>query len=168
LDVVAVNNSAIDVPFPVVEPNALVSTVVQPKLAPSTGDVRLMFVDVPEQIDCELGDAETVGVGLTAITTVIGFPTHVPILGVTVYDAVPDDVEIAYNVWFIEFPFPKTAPETPEADTLQLNVAPAGEDVKLMEVAVPEQIDCELGVAVTTGLEPILTTTLMGEPLQVL
>jgi hypothetical protein len=63
---------------------AFVSTVVQSKIAPAGEDVKLIAVEVDEQIACEVGFDVTVGIGLTVTVTSIGKPTHVPTLGVIV------------------------------------------------------------------------------------
>ena len=58
------------------------------------------------------------------------------------------------------------APETPDCTTVQAKVVPAKVLVRTMEDAVPEQIVCEPGVAVATGMGFTVTTTTLGVPAQ--
>jgi hypothetical protein len=92
------------------------------------------------------------GLGFTVITTVIGVPAQPPELGVTVYVAVPGEVPVAVNVCDIVDPLPAEAPETPLCATVQEYVVPVIVLLRAIEGAVPEQIVCEEGVAVATGV----------------
>ena len=56
------------------------------------------------------------------------------------------------------------APETPDCTTVQAKVVPVTLLLSATEVAVPEQIVCDAGVAVATGLGLTVTTTVTGVP----
>lgn len=100
------------------------------------------------------------------IITVIGVPEQPPALGVIVYVAVPGVVPVAVNTCPIVVPELAVAPETPDWDTVQLNVVPTMLLVKLMPVEPPEHIDCELGVAVAIGSGFTVMVTDTGVPEQ--
>jgi hypothetical protein len=85
--VVFVKTSEIDAP----EPPAVVSPVTLPfagvdqeKVVPATLLVNETPVALPEQIVCGFGIAVATGVGFTVTGTLIGNPTHVAAVGVTV------------------------------------------------------------------------------------
>ena len=61
-------------------------------------------------------------------------------------------------------PLPAVAPDTPVCVTVQAKVVPATLLVSAMEEAVPEQIVCEVGVAVTTGVGLTVMVTEIGVP----
>ena len=73
-----------EVPLPPVAPVVPDCATVHAKLAPTGEELKVILVEVPEQIACEMGLAIATGKGLTVIKTSIGEPTHVPILGVIV------------------------------------------------------------------------------------
>ena len=73
-----------ELPLPPDAPVVPDCATVQAKLAPTGDELKVMLVEVPEQIACEMGFAIATGSGLTVITTSIGEPTQVPILGVIV------------------------------------------------------------------------------------
>jgi hypothetical protein len=56
------------------------------------------------------------------------------------------------------------APETPACTTVQAKVVPVTLLVRAMDGAVPEQIVCEAGVAVATGVGFTVITTVNGVP----
>ena len=58
------------------------------------------------------------------------------------------------------------APETPDCTTVQAKVVPVTLLVRAMEDAVPEQIVCEAGVAVATGVGFTVMITVTGVPEQ--
>jgi len=58
------------------------------------------------------------------------------------------------------------APETPDCTTVQEKVVPVTLLVRAMEDAVPEQIVCDPGVAVATGVGFTVTITVTGAPEQ--
>jgi len=66
--------------------------------------------------------------------------------------AVPAVVPVAVRIWAMAAPEVAVAPETPDCTTVQEKVVPVTLLVRAMEEAVPEQIDCDAGVAVTTGI----------------
>ena len=49
-------------------------------------------------------------------------------------------------------PLPLLAPETPDCTTVQLKLVPGTELPMAIEGAVPEQMVCDTGVAVTSGI----------------
>jgi hypothetical protein len=71
-------------PLPPDAPVVPNSATVHAKLAPKGDELKVILVEVPEQIASEMGLAIATGNGLTVITTSIGKPTHVPIFGVIV------------------------------------------------------------------------------------
>jgi hypothetical protein len=73
-----------ELPLPPDAPVVPDCATVHAKLAPTGDELKVMLVEVPEQIACEIGLAIATGSGLTVITTSIGEPTQVPILGVIV------------------------------------------------------------------------------------
>ena len=62
------------------------------------------------------------------------------------------------------FPLPLVAPDAPVCVTVHAKVVPATSAVSAIDVAVPEQIVCEDGVAVATGLGLTVMVTFMGVP----
>lgn len=58
------------------------------------------------------------------------------------------------------------APETPLCVTVQLKAEPVTSLFSVIAVAVPEQIVCVVGVAVTTGIGLTVTVAVIGEPVQ--
>jgi hypothetical protein len=73
---VAVKVWAIELPLPFEAPETPDWATVHEYVVPVTVPVNEMLVALPEQIVCEEGEAETVGVGLTVITTSMGVPMH--------------------------------------------------------------------------------------------
>ena len=71
---------------------------------------------------------------------------------------------VAVTVWAMVAPEDAVAPETPDCTTVQAKVVPVTLLVSATEVAVPEQIVCEAGVAVATGLGLTVITTVTGVP----
>ena len=60
------------------------------------------------------------------------------------------------------------APETPDCTTVQEKVVPVTLLVSAIDGAVPEQIVCDAGVAVATGIGFTVITTVTGVPVQLL
>lgn len=58
------------------------------------------------------------------------------------------------------------APLTPDCATVHAKVVPPVPLVKAIEVVPPEQILCEVGVAVTEGAGFTVTVAVIGEPAQ--
>jgi hypothetical protein len=56
------------------------------------------------------------------------------------------------------------APETPDCTTVQAKVLPVTVLLRATEEAVPEQIVCEAGVAVATGIGFTVITTVLVAP----
>ena len=104
--------------------------------------------------------------GLTVTVAMTAVPAHPPAVGVIVYVAVPAELPVADKVCAIEEPEPLEAPLVPDCDTVQAKVAPPVLLVKAIEVAPPEQILCEVGVAVTLGAGLTVTVAVTGEPRQ--
>jgi hypothetical protein len=61
-------------------------------------------------------------------------------------------------------PLPALAPDTFDCTTVQENVVPLTLLVNAIDVALPEQIVCDDGVAVTTGAGLTVITTVIGVP----
>lgn len=66
----------------------------------------------------------------------------------------------------MEEPEPATAPLAPDWLTVQLNTVLATVPVNAMDVAVPEQMVCDVGVAVTFGVGFTVMVTVIGVPEQ--
>ena len=111
-----------------------------------------MEVEAPEQMDCNAGVAVTTGVGFTVIVTLTGVPEQLLAVGVIVYRAVPDTVVVAVNGSAIAIPSSADAPDTFTRATVQANIEPATLPVRAIAVASPEQMVCDEGVAVTSGV----------------
>jgi hypothetical protein len=119
-----------------------------------------MPVVEPEHKDCDAGVAIALGTGLTVTVTVIGDPGQAAV-GVIVYVTGPDDDPLLDNVCAMVDPVPFEYPVTPAVpDAVHEYVVPATDDVNAMDVAVPEQMLWDAGVAVATG--PGLTVTVTG------
>jgi hypothetical protein len=89
---------AIELPLPLLAPVILGAVTVQANAVPVTFDVKLIAVEVPLQMVCDVGDADTTGIGLTVTTTLIGVPVQEFAVGVIVYVAVPVVVPVVVNV----------------------------------------------------------------------
>jgi hypothetical protein len=61
-------------------------------------------------------------------------------------------------------PLPALAPDTFDCTTVHENVVPLILLVNAIEVALPEQIVCDDGVAVAVGIGLTVTTTVIGVP----
>jgi len=77
---------------------------------------------------------------------------------------VPAIVPVAVRVWAIVAPDDAVAPETPDCTTVHAKVVPLTLLLRVMDGAVPEQIVCDPGVAVATGIGFTVTTTGTGVP----
>ena len=80
--------------------------------------------------------------------------------------AVPLEVLVVLRVWDIVVPEPFDPPLTPDWITVHVKEEPATWLVRLSVVVPPEQIDCEAGVTVSTGVGLIVTLTVCDEPAQ--
>jgi hypothetical protein len=87
-------------------------------------------------------------------------------VGVIVYIAVPALVVVAVNVWAIVAPELADAPVTLVCVTIHANVLPATLLVNATEVALFEQILCEVGVAVADGTGFTVTVAVIAVPAQ--
>lgn len=139
-------------PVPALPPVTLDSTTVQAKVAPSGIELKAIPVLVPLQIVCDAGVATADGAGFTVITTFIGEPTQVPILGVTVYVTLPTLVLELVKTCAMLDPLPALAPLALFSETVQAKVAPTGVELNAIPVVKPLQMDCDVGVAVTVGI----------------
>lgn len=61
-------------------------------------------------------------------------------------------------------PLAAVAPDTPVCVTVHANVVPVTSPVNAIDVAVPEQIVCDDGVAVAVGLGLTVIVTVIGVP----
>jgi len=64
----------------------------------------------------------------------------------------------------MDVPEPAVAPVAPDWLTVQLYVVPLTEPLSAMDVALPEQIVCVVGVATTFGIGFTVTVTVIGVP----
>ena len=78
---------------------------------------------------------------------------------------VPALVPVAVNVCAMLVPFPAVAPDTPLCETVHANVVPPTLLARAIDVAAPEQIVCDDGVAVATGVGLTVTSMVNAEPL---
>lgn len=166
-EVVAVSVCAITVPELAEAPVTFVCVTVQLNVVPLTLLLNTTELALFEQIVCALGVAVAEGVGFTVTVAVIGAPLQVPRVGVMVYTAVPAAAPVADNVWVMLVPDPALAPLTPVCVTVQAKVAPPEVLLSAMELAPPEQMLCELGVAVAVGMGFTVTVTMTLAPAQV-
>lgn len=125
-----------------------------------------MPVELPEQIDWDDGVAVATGFGFTVMVTDTGVPVQPPTEGVIVYTTVPADVPVAVSVWAMDDPEPAVAPLAPDWLTVQLKTVPLTVPLSAMDVALPEQMVCDVGVAVTFGVGLTVTVTVTGVPEQ--
>jgi hypothetical protein len=79
---------------------------------------------------------------------------------------VPALVVVAVNVCAIVDPLPALAPETFDCTTVHEKVVPVTLLVSTIDVAVPEQIACVDGVAVTIGVGFTVTVIVNVLPVQ--
>lgn len=126
--------------------------------------VRAIAVAPPEQMLEAAGVAVAEGIGLTVTLATIGVPAQPPAVGVIVYTAVPALVVVAVSVWAMVAPELAEAPVTFVCVTVQAKVVPPVLLVNAMEVAPPEQIVWEAGVAVAVGLGLTVTVTICTDP----
>ena len=153
-------------PDDAVAPETPVCDTVQLKVVPVMSPLREMPVELPEQIDCELGVAVATGFGFTVTVTETGVPVQLPMVGVMVYTTVPGVVPVAVSVCAMDVPEPAVAPLAPDWLTVQLKVVPVTVPLKAIDVALPEQIVWVVGVAVTVGIGFTVTVTVIGVPEQ--
>jgi hypothetical protein len=116
--------------------------VVAPRLLVNT----MVLMAVPEQMVCDMGDANTLEDGLTVMVNVIGVPLQVPPalvkLGVTVMVATIGAVDPLVAVKEGIFPVPLAARPIAGALLVQLNTVPAGVPLKLTAVVavLPQRV----------------------------
>jgi len=77
---------------------------------------------------------------------------------------VPAVVPVAVRVWAILDPEAAVAPEVPDCTTVQEKVVPATGLLRAMAEVAPEQIACQAGVTVATGVGLTVITTTTGVP----
>lgn len=163
---VAVSVCVIVLPLPLEAPLTPDWPTVHEKVVPPTLLVKLIEVALPEQMACEAGVAVRLGTGFTVTVAVPGAPEHDPMTGVIVYTAVPLVTLVVVNVCEIVVPEPFDPPATPDCVTVQVKEEPATWLLRLSVVVAPEQMDCEVGVTVNTGVGLIVTLTVCDEPAQ--
>ena len=136
---------------------------------PDTPPLSAMVVMLlPEQIVWLEGVATAFGVGFTSTVAVIGAPEHPLNVGVIVKVTV-----IGVLVAFVSAPLISPVPlaAIPVTATVlflvQLNVVPPIVPLStIVVIAVPEQIVCEAGVAVASGVGFTSTVAVIGVPVQ--
>jgi len=119
----------------------------------------IVVIGVPEQIVCDAGVATASGVGLTSTVAVIGVPKQPFAVGVMVNVTVTGALVVFVNEPLIS-PLPLAAmPVTATLLSLvQLNVVPGTVPVRtIFVIALPEQVVCDAGVAVASGVGNTLT-----------
>jgi hypothetical protein len=158
--VVLINEPPISpVPLAAIPVTETVLFLVQLKRVLETLPEKIMVeISEPEQIVCDAGVATAFGTGFTTTVAVTGVPVHVtPALvndGVIVNVTVTGALVVLVNVPEI-FPAPEAAiPVTATVLFLvQLNTVPGTLPVNTIVVmAEPEQIVCDDGVAVASGI----------------
>lgn len=181
---VRVSAGMVVVPVAVLPLMDAVAVEVHVNVVPGTAAVSVTAVVVaPEQIDCDRGVLETVGLGLTVMVVEIVFPVQVSRglpatwVGVMVYVTDKGPAVLFCKVWLIvgelcpTVVLPLAAFVIPAgAVTVQLNAFPV-EGVfapSAIAVPVPEQIVLLEGVAVPTGLGLTMILYVAGTPGHVL
>jgi hypothetical protein len=102
---------------------------------------------------------------LIVTTTATGAPVQPAAVGVILYVTVCATVDVFVIVCAIVAPEPAAAPVVdPEVVIVHAKVVPGKLLVSAIEVASPEQIVDDAGVAVTTGLGFTVITTVIGAP----
>jgi len=111
---------------------------------------------LPLQTVAVVGETVTVGFGFTVTVTVV-VDVHEPAVALMVNVVVCADAVVLFSVPLIDAPLPLTA--IPVRFTVlflvQLNVVPAtafGFVISICEIAAPEQMVCDAGVAFTVGV----------------
>jgi len=74
-------------------------------------------------------------------------------------------VTVAVRVWDIIEPVADVAPETSDSATVHENVVPETLLVSAMDGAVPEDIVCDAGVVVATGIGLTVITAILVAPI---
>ena len=137
-------------------------------VAPVMALDKPMPVVAPEQRVCWVGVAITVGVGFTVISTVMGVPLQVPIIGVTVYLTTAVELLVFVSAWAIVLPLPLekplAVPLVNDAAQEYVTVAPVMAVDKPIPVVEPEQRVCWVGVAITVGVGSTLIVKLCEVP----
>ena len=145
-------------------------SLVQLNTVPATLPVSTMVViGLAEQIVCDDGVATAFGTGFTTTVAVIGVPPQALAVGVIVKVTVTGAVVVLVSVPDI-LPDPLAAiPVTATVLSLvQLYTVPATlPDNTIVEIAVPEQLVCDAGVATAFGVGLTNTVAVIGVPLQV-
>jgi hypothetical protein len=140
---------------------------VQLKVVPSVLLVNtIVVIGLAEQMVCEAGVAMASGVGFTRTVAVMGNPGHPLAVGVIVNVTKTGAKVVLVSVPLI-FPLPLAAmPVTANVLFLvQLKAVPATLPVKTMgKIGLPEQMVCEAGNAVASGVGFTVTTTSIGVP----
>ena len=86
------------------------------------------------------------------MVTSTGVPSHPFAVGVMEYVAVPGVDPVVVRFCAIEFPLPFDAPVTPDGETVHLKVVPETEPEREVFVASEEQMVCDEGDGVTSGV----------------
>jgi hypothetical protein len=76
--------------------------------------------ELPEQMDCADGEAETTGKGFTVTTAFTALPVQPFALAFTLYVAVPETNPVVVKACEIVDPEPAEAPDTPDWPAVQV------------------------------------------------
>lgn len=147
-----------------------VLSLVQSNVVPLTAPVRAIVVIVaPEQIVCDDGVATAFAIGFTSTVAVTGVPLHPLAVGVIVNVTVTGALVVLVSAPLILPAPPPAIPVTlPVLSLVQLNVVPPTLPPRLIVVIVaPEQMVCEAGDAITSGMGlTVIVVPAEGEELQ--
>lgn len=161
---VAVNAGMFPLPFaaspiPVLE-------LVHVKVAPAGVLANVLIGTASPAQNVKLGSGVAVGKGFTVIVKLLGAPTHVPIVGVTVIVAVigPAVALVAPKAGIL--PDPLAPNPIPVLELVHVNVAPAGVLANEFNGTTALAQKVKLGSATKTGCGLIVIVKLIGGPTQ--
>jgi hypothetical protein len=130
----------------------------------------IVVIGVPEHTVCDEGVATATGVGLTNTVAVVGVPAQLLAVGVMVNVTVKGAaVVLVSEPLILPEPLAATPVTVATLSLVQVYVAPAVVLLNTIEViADGEQIVCDDGVAVATGVGLTSTVAVIGAPGQLL
>ena len=140
--------------------------MVHANVVPGVELVRAILVIPAEHIVCDAGVAMAFGVGFTRTVAVIGVPVHPFAVGVIVNVTVTGKKVVLVSVPVIT-PLPLAAMPVTVAvlSLVQLNIVPVTLPVKTIgRIGLAEQMVCDAGVAVASGVGFTRTVAVTGNP----
>ena len=144
-------------------PNPTSLVLVQLKLVPDTGPLKLIAVPLAPLQCVRLATVFTVTVGLTVTVNVAGVPTQPLAVGVTVTVAVTGAVPALAAVYAPMSPAP-LVPKPTLAVLVQLNVVPDTGPLKVIAVPLAPLQCVRLATVVTVAVGLTVTVNVVGVP----